>query len=1171
MKSFETGSTERQLFIRALEKAPGIERAAFLDRACANNPELRQRLELLLEKVEGLGSFLEEPAVSGPGPPHNSSAPEPLQTTVQTVTVNEKTGDRIGRYKLLQQIGEGGCGVVYMAEQEEPVRRRVALKVIRLGMDTKNVIARFEAERQALALMDHPNIAKVLDAGATETGRPYFVMELVRGIKITDYCDQNNLPTQQRLELFIQICRAIQHAHQKGIIHRDIKPSNILVTIHDGIPLPKVIDFGIAKATTDVRLTDKTLFTQFEQFIGTPAYMSPEQAEMGGLDIDTRSDIYSLGVLLYELLTGKTPFDPKDLLALGLDEMRRTIREKEPARPSTRLGTMQAEELTTTAKRRACEGPKLISALRGDLDWIVMKALEKDRTRRYETANGLAMDLERHLNNEPVTARPPGMAYRLQKAVRRHKLAFTAAAAVSIALLVGTVVSIVEAVAARRAERTAETAKVQAQKAQLIATQESKLAKEEGERADSLAVDALQSLYESDMILAHQAADQGNLGLARNLLEKHRPKPHAPDLRGWEWRHLWGLCQSDELQVVATNSGSKVSLALSRDGRLLSAAQSISATSAVYLWEFPSGRLLAMPETNDASGSVDFSPDGKLLAFGTRNHGIQLWDIAASRQWTNFPGIYGNGWFSVLQFSPDGRYLAASRASPQVVVWDVTTHREAAVLTNHSEFVGALSFSPDGTMLATGSFDNTLRIWSVATWKPIGDPLTGHEAAPFSLAFSPDGRILASSSWDQKIGIWDVTAQTQIHTLTNHTGLVTSVAFSPDQKILASGSIDFTIRLWDTTSWEEADVLRGSPDEIWAVAFVLNGKELVSGGKDGAIRTWSALPTPRKLHQLDRPSDAEDWGICGGILYCGHTNGTITYWNATTLRQIAQYTCPQENRTNSIARDFSPSGKLVWANNQSEVVVWDLAAGRQITRLPWVSGSSKFVKISPGEKMLVGGAPDARSLTVWDFEKSVETATMPKSEESDPAARGSHVNGVDVLSFSADSRLFAYGNWNGTVEVWDLSRKARVALWPVHHEPISGLAFMPDGKRIVSLSTDANVKLWDIDTGRELKAFSRAFNRFESLAVTPDGLRVAGTTSDGLVKIWNVTTGQEVTTLKLGWDVPFAGTVVGMQFLPPDGDTLLVCTTAKARIWHAPSWPEIHSAEAKQKAAQISK
>ena len=331
---------EIEVFNVALE-LPVSERAAYLDQACAGDAVLRQRIEELLQASEESCACLEEPAAVSPG----SGA-----TFRPALIPTQKPGDRIGHYKLLQQIGEGGCGVVYMAEQEEPVRRRVALKVIKLGMDTKSVIARFEAERQALALMDHPNIAKVLDAGATDTGRPYFVMELVRGIKITDYCDQNNLSTRERLDLFIQVCQAIQHAHQKGIIHRDIKPSNILVTMHDGVPVPKVIDFGIAKATQG-KLTDKTLFTAFEQFIGTPAYMSPEQAEMSGLDIDTRSDIYSLGVLLYELLTGQTPFDAQKLLQAGLDEMRRTIREQEPPRPSTRLSTMLGADLTVIAKQ----------------------------------------------------------------------------------------------------------------------------------------------------------------------------------------------------------------------------------------------------------------------------------------------------------------------------------------------------------------------------------------------------------------------------------------------------------------------------------------------------------------------------------------------------------------------------------------------------------------------------------------------------------------------------------------------------------------------------------------------------------------------------------------------------------------------------------------------------
>ncbi len=359
-------------------------------------------------------------------------------------------GTAIGRYKLLEKIGEGGFGAVYVAEQREPVKRRVALKIIKLGMDTRQVIARFEAERQALALMDHPNIARVFDGDATETGRPYFVMELVRGIRITDYCDQNNLSTEQRLRLFMQICHAIQHAHQKGIIHRDIKASNILVTLVDGQPVPKVIDFGIAKATQG-QLTDKTVYTQLHQFIGTPAYMSPEQAMLSGVDVDTRSDIYSLGVLLYELLTGCTPFDPKTLRAAGLDEMRRMIREEEPPRPSTRISTLDETERTTVAKHRQAEPTTLSRLVRGDLDWIVMKCLEKERGRRYETANALARDIELHLNQEPVSAAAPSTIYRFQKFVRRNKLIFAAGTAVALAVLIGSAFSAWQAIRANRA------------------------------------------------------------------------------------------------------------------------------------------------------------------------------------------------------------------------------------------------------------------------------------------------------------------------------------------------------------------------------------------------------------------------------------------------------------------------------------------------------------------------------------------------------------------------------------------------------------------------------------------------------------------------------------------------------------------------------------------------
>jgi len=425
---------EQELFDAALPMADAGERDAFLDRACDGDPGLRARVAKLLAAHNHSDRFfqscLSDFAAAAQEIPATSDSDAHQKYSMEMV------GARVGRYKLLKQLGEGGCGMVYLAEQEEPVRRRVALKVIKLGMDTQNVIARFDAERQALALMDHPNIARVLDAGATETGRPYFVMELVDGIKITKYCDDNRLTTIQRLNLFVQVCQAIQHAHQKGVLHRDIKPSNILVTLHDGVPVPKVIDFGIAKAI-EGRLTDDTACTFDGQLIGTPAYMSPEQAEMRNLDVDTRSDIYSLGVLLYELLTSRTPFDQKKLVSAGLEEMRRTLREDEPQRPSVLLTSLTNMDLTIVAAQRRVESSKLNKSLKGELDWIVMKALEKDRRRRYETANALAMDIRRFLNSEPVLACPPSRVYRLQKLVWRNKVVFASGAMVLITLMVG--------------------------------------------------------------------------------------------------------------------------------------------------------------------------------------------------------------------------------------------------------------------------------------------------------------------------------------------------------------------------------------------------------------------------------------------------------------------------------------------------------------------------------------------------------------------------------------------------------------------------------------------------------------------------------------------------------------------------------------------------------------
>ena len=1112
--------TEAALFDAARRLSEPAARQRYLDDACPDSA-VRARVEALLRVHDSEQSFLR---------------PEAAAPTIDLPAASEQPGTMIGPYKLLERVGAGGMGDVWMAEQTQPVRRKVAAKVIRAGMDTAQVVARFEAERQALALMDHPNIARVFDGGTTDRGRPFFVMELVKGIPITKYADDHRMPVRERLGLLADVCRAVQHAHQKGVIHRDLKPSNVLVAPYDGRPVVKVIDFGIAKATGPV-LTERTLFTAFGAVVGTPEYMSPEQAEVNNQDVDTRSDIYSLGVLLYELMTGSTPLTRKRVKDVAILEVLRVIREEEPPRPSTRL--LSTPELPSIAACRGLEPKKLNSLVRGELDWIVMKALEKDRNRRYESANALAADIQRYLNDEAVQACPPSPTYRLRKFAGRNKSALAILTVLFAALVTtGTVATVghfrISAALTREAAANKQL---------------------EG------------ALYYQTIDLAERARNAGQVRLAEQLLLECKPAH-----RGWEWHYLNRLRYG---QMPAVEHPSHLfALAASRDGRLVAVGGSDGTVTV------RDGQRLGVIRVRRAHSSwarsLAFSPDSQRLVSGGWDRRIWLWNM------TDDAPVWQAKADDIVQcvaYHPDGHLIASSGASGHVQLWDARTGDErtwatGSAITNHDDNLFALTFSPDGRQLAGGGSDGRVKIWRTEDGSLLHH-LPAQSEQVLGLAYSPDGRLLAAASGgfytkEQRgeVGIWETTSGRRLHRLGGPNGSAFCVAFSPDgTRVAAGGSADPSVRVWDVGTGAQAIRLSGHREAVWSVAFSPDGNRLYSSSGDRTLRVWDARPLtsgPETERGVLADFASEVHGIAfhpdGKLLATACPEGDVQIWNARTS-QLVQ-TIPVKG-TSCVA--FSRDGRWLAAGSFGVIHVWQAPAWER--RDPILTGDMvNAVSFHPTNGQLAAAV--GKTVGIWDVATGVPRAP--------PAG---HTNFLLSAVYSPDGRTIASAGFEGEIKVWDADPRPTSLLqgaipspappwdwlaraWVTspghlarnltgHVGRVSCIAFSPDGKHLVSAGVDGVFHRWDTATWTRTTPALSHHGHVRALAFSPDGSQLASTGSDATVRVWDAHDFRPLFALRGHTD-----SIGGIAF-SPDADLIAsVSLDRTVRIWNAKPPPD---------------
>jgi WD40 repeat protein/serine/threonine protein kinase len=1047
----------------------------------------------------------------------------------------------IGHYRILENLGEGGMGVVYKAEQREPVRRIVALKVIKLGMDTREVVARFEAERQALALMNHPNVAKVFEAGMTDTGRPFFAMEHVPGVTLTQYCDNNKLTTRHRLELFIPICHAIQHAHQKGIIHRDLKPSNLLVTLFDGKPVPKVIDFGIAKATNQ-QLAQHTVYTQTGSLIGTPEYMSPEQAQTSGLDVDTRTDVYSLGVIMYELLTGALPFDHETLHSAGPDGMARIIREEEPDKPSTKLAVLHktptprpnAHSADELARLRRSDWRTLQRELRGDLDWIVLKAMEKDRTRRYETASALADDIERYLKDEPISAGPPSTLYKLIKFARRNRGLFAAISAVSAALIVGFIFSFYGFIHATKANAALNQSMKQEEEALKLAQQERTEAQAQRAEADRQRINAQLALASGTLAqadaldLAGRWADAGTKYVeAYGDYQRLGRSTLGAELGLWE--HY--LNAPAPLLSFGSPGAGIHSVAASRDGRL---ALTGGNDHSLKLWDIQTGtELRSFTGHQGAILCVALSRDGRKALSAGEDKTLRLWDTQSGECIRTFPAQSGT--INCLAFSPDQTTALTGGEDGLLKLWNLDTGDVIRSYADSKENVLGVAFSPDGTLALSGGADKVLKLWNIQTGEML-HAFTGHTSWIAAVAFLPNGNRAVSASDDQTVRLWDIKSGAEVRAFRGHNRRVSGVAVSPDGKKILSASDDSTLKLWDVQTGDEIRTLHGHSAHVLAAAFIADGQLALSGGDDPdslALKLWDLGPGVEQRILTGHSTYGSALAFCsdGRLALSGSYDNTVKLWDIATGLELRTFT-GHSGAVLSVA--FSPDGHMAVSGSADQSVeLWDVQTGSEIRPLTAHSGAIQGVAFSPDGRSVASASAD-QTVRIWDVRSGSESRTIsPKAGV------------VTSVAFTPDGRMILCGFEDKTLKLFDLHTADLVRTFTGHGGRVLSVSISPDGALAASASDDHTLRVWNLRSGGVIRTITGPSAPILCVAFSSDGTTILGAGEDRTLRLWDVQTGN----LLRGFGGP-GGAILGLA-TSPDGYATLTASYGDQllRLW----------------------